>query len=170
MNDVRRTIRHASVDEIDVVWALIQRAGRKLVSEGIRQWTAEYPNREVVAADQLRANLFVSTGVDGVVGCITLDGRPHAAYDGLPWLVTGPAMTVHRLCVDPMAERAGVARSLMEFAEARARVRRLRSMRLDVYPTNVRAMRLYESRGYRYVGDVQFPGRELRARCYELIL
>lgn len=170
MHEPGRGIERASPVHVKPVWDLIQRAAVNLAPLGIRQWTDNYPSREVVQADVARGDLFVITVDVAVLGCVTLDARPNAAYAALSWSASELALVIHRLCIDPEFERVGLARALMDFAEHYARSIGVNSIRLDTYPTNLRAVQIYEQRQYRYVGPVQFPGRELPSRCYELVL
>jgi len=57
------------------------------------------------------------------------------------------------IAVDPGARGSGLARAFMYFLHAAARTRGASAVRLKVYPTNTRAVRLYESLGYRFGGS-----------------
>lgn len=54
------------------------------------------------------------------------------------------------IAVDPSVEGRGYGRLMMLFLHASARLRGARHVRLKVYPSNQRAVRLYESLGYRF--------------------
>ena len=56
---------------------------------------------------------------------------------------------VTSLSILPHAERKGLGRALTVFAELRARERGIEVLTLNTRPTNVAAIRLYESLGYR---------------------
>ncbi len=57
------------------------------------------------------------------------------------------------IAVHPNERGKGLGRLLMEFLHATARCRGARTIRLKVYPRNVRAVRLYESLGYVFRGE-----------------
>jgi ribosomal protein S18 acetylase RimI-like enzyme len=58
----------------------------------------------------------------------------------------------------------------MEFAELYATRSGYASVRLDAYTGNPRSVNLYRRRGYREVGQIRFPRRELPFWCFELIV
>ena len=59
---------------------------------------------------------------------------------------------ITNVAVYPDARRRGVARALLESVFARARAAGVRMVLLEVRPTNVEALSLYESFGFRVVG------------------
>lgn len=65
----------------------------------------------------------------------------------------------------PEAEGRGVARALADFLEARAAGRGCRSIRLDCFSLNPRAVAFYEKRGYIRAGGVRFRKGEFH--CME---
>src|SRR5213075_3263091 len=86
------------------------------------------------------------------------------------WSAREPALVVHRLCVDPSEQQKGVARQLMDFTESYAASHGYRSVRLDAYSGNPRAVDFYRRRGYREAGIVFFPRRSGPFNCFELIV
>jgi len=64
---------------------------------------------------------------------------------------------VTSLSILPHAERKGLARALTVFAELRARERGIEVLTLNTRPTNVAAIRLYESLGYRQWKEMDRP-------------
>ena len=166
MRIVRAEERH-----IAPVWALMRRARQSLQAQGIHQWDDAYPTRETVATDVARGTLFVLEEEDGTcIASVALDRLQSPEYASLDWTTAEPALVVHRLCVEPTAQGRGHARQLMDFAESYASEQGCVSVRLDAYTGNSRSVELYRRRGYRAVGQVHFPRRELPFWCFELNL
>ena len=156
---------------VDPVWTLMDRCNRALQADGVFQWDDVYPTREVVATDVRRGALFVLEDDDErCVASVVLDDTQAAEYTSLAWTGEEPALVVHRLCVDPEAQGRGHAHRLMEFAELHAARSGYASVRLDAYTGNPRSVQLYRRRGYREVGQIHFPRRELPFWCFELIV
>ncbi len=162
-------IRQALPEDVDSAWSLIDRCKRALVAAGVHQWDDVYPTRDTAAVDVARGALFVLETDDSVcVASVALDDAQSLEYASLTWTTAEPALVVHRLCVDPRAQGLGYARRLMDFAELRAAELGYASVRLDAYAGNARSVELYRRRGYREVGQVRFPRRELPFWCFEL--
>jgi ribosomal protein S18 acetylase RimI-like enzyme len=165
-----RIIR-AETHHVALVWDLMTRCKRALEAQDSDQWDDVYPTREIVETDARRGTLYVLEDDDGhCVASVTLDETQAAEYASLAWTGEQPALVVHRLCVDPEAQGRGHAHRLMAFAESYAAERNYASMRLDAYTGNPRSVQLYRRRGYREVGQIRFPRRELPFWCFELIV
>ncbi len=159
----------AAERHIALVWALMLRAREALRAQGIHQWDEIYPTGETIAADVAQGSLFVLEDDAGhCVASVALDRTQSPEYAALEWTTSEPALVVHRLCVDPAVQGRGYARQLMDFAESYALERGCASVRLDAYTGNPRSVELYRKRGYRAVGQVRFPRRELPFWCFEL--
>lgn len=97
--------------------------------------------------------------------------RPISEYQELIWSDEGgEVLVIHRLAVNPEWQKQGIGRQLMDFTENYAAEKGYTSIRLDAYSGNPRALNLYERRGYRKVGQVFFPERELPFYCYEKVI
>lgn len=159
---LRAELRHTAP-----AWAVIEASRAALDRAGIRQWDDTYPTRAVVESDISKGTLYVLEDAGTTLACITLDSIQDPAYARLAWTIPEPALVVHRLCVDPAAQGRGLARELMAFAERFAWEHDYRSIRLDAFSGNPRALGLYRRRGYSDVGEVFFPRRDLPFRCFE---
>ena len=140
-------------------------------ANGIYQWTEDYPSREAFVSDVENDNLFVYEQ-NRLLGVIALCSSMHPAYSGVTWLTPNSTnLYIHRLAVHPDHQGQGIARSLMDFAEERARELGCISIRLDTFSKNPRNQRFYENRGYTKLGDVFFPDQSPDPfYCYELVL
>lgn len=127
-----------------------------------------------------RGDLFVGTwrvdGTEDVAGAFVLDDDIPDDYDAVPWLVDvapDEVAVLHLLAVSPAARGDGIARRLMHAARQAALQRGAKALRLDVFPNNEPAIRLYRSCGMDDLGlhPFTFPGCEQsEARLFELDL
>lgn len=176
-------IRLAAEQDLDQIWALADRAITHMHALGNPQWGEDYPTAAHYAADIEHGELFVviasdadannvSTSIRRILGvaCINTDQSPE--YAPLPWSIPEPAMTIHRMAVDPDAQRQGVASALFAFAEELARKQGIPTLHMDTYAQNERMQALVKGRGYLYVGEVSFsrPERPLTYPCFEKVL
>lgn len=159
------------IDDANQVLTLFKACTRHMQSQNIFQWDELYPTLDIVIEDIRRQSSFGWLEEGRLDGVITLNEAQDPEYQGLDWKDDrGRILVIHRLAVNPERQRCGVGRSLMDFAEDYARGHGYSSIRLDAYNGNSRALRLYESRGYRKVGQVRFPRRNMPFNCYEKIL
>ena len=93
-------------------------------------------------------------------------------YNNVKWLTKDEKnLYVHRLAVDPMYQKKGIGKLLMDFAEEYGLKNGLKSVRLDTFSKNDRNNKFYRSRNYIQLDDVYFPNQsEFPFHCYEKIL
>ena len=162
------TTRRATPTDIPTILALVRRVVPLMNASGNFQWSADYPNEAVFAADIAQNYLWVAE-LDGVVaGVAALTQDQEAEYAQADWNVTEPALVTHRLAVDPAAQGRGVALALMEQAEKQAVAQGLNVLRVDTNSENAATQRLFPKLGYRFAGEITLAFRPgLRFFCYE---
>lgn len=159
------TIRQARSQELQEVLALVKTAIHHMESQGIHQWDDIYPDRETLLADLENRHTYVIESNDHIVGMIVVNEDQSPEYSTVDWKFPGRAIVVHRLTIDPVHERQGLASQLMRIAEGLAAARRYDTIRLDAFTENPGAVALYEHLGYRKAGTVPF--RKGAFYCYE---
>jgi len=160
-------IRLADPTDVDEVWDVIASCRIALRERGVMQWDTTYPSVDTVEDDIANKTLFVLTADEDCVGVVTLDANADAAYASLKWKFEEPALIVHRLCIRPRLQGRGFGHRLMQFAEDRVSAGDYRSIRLDAYSQNASAVKFYQQRGYRQVGQIFFPRRPLPFYLFE---
>lgn len=100
--------------------------------------------------DAVRSDLAEHGGAlarfeDAPVGCLRLDDR-------------GDHLHVRRLAVDPVHQGRGAGRALMDWAEAEARGRGFREVRIGVRAALAGNLDFYKRRGYSITGSHSHPG------------
>ena len=165
-------IRRATKNDIKEVLVLTRACALAMEAEGIFQWNSHYPSEEVFVRDVSQGALSVFEREKKVCGCIMFSNEKDAPYNSVTWLTPDQQnLYIHRLAVHPHFQKQGIARSLMDFAEAFAATHQFQSIRLDTFSQNPRNIRFYESRDYKRVGDIYFPKQSpFPFHCYEKVL
>ena len=135
-----------------------------------------YPTKDTAIEGIKEGTLFVAKLDKDIVGTIILNNDQPAAYKSLTWSISAnneEVIVIHTLAVHPKYLRYGIARKLLEFANIYAKTKGVSTIRLDVYINNTPAIKLYESCGYRFIGNVDLGlsqyGLEL-FKCYDKII
>ena len=165
-------IRHAKPSEIAKIITITSACAAKMISESIRQWNDQYPNKTAFQKDIKRNELYVLTEAGTIRGCVVISSLKDEVYNKVEWLTPDSNQYyIHRLAVDPKYQGQGYARKLMDFAEKLAQEKEITSIRLDTFSQNLRNQRFYEARGYQRLGMIYFPNQsEHPFYCYELIV
>jgi ribosomal protein S18 acetylase RimI-like enzyme len=160
-------IELATPEHLPDIMTLIRDCTLSMQQQGIDQWGDYYPTLEIFAEDIRTHTLWLAWQRQTLLGMIVLNEDQVKEWESIQWMYQGPALIVHRLAVHPKRQRQGIAHQLMEFAEDHARKNDYVSIRLDAYTGNPASLRLYQTRGYRNAGQVQFTHRSLPGYCFE---
>jgi len=160
------SIRRAAPNDVDVLFKLLRTCVENMRSRGIDQWDEMYPDLVTIELDVRSGTAFLASVAGEVVGTLVLNEHQDPEYSEVAWqFAAGRVAVIHRLMIQPAMEGKGIARVFMRFAEQRALSSEYRSIRLDAFTGNPRALRLYERLGYRDAGSVRFRKGEFR--CFE---
>ncbi|MFD0799598.1 GNAT family N-acetyltransferase [Maribacter chungangensis] len=165
-------IELAKISEIPDILKLTNACRIHMESNGIFQWTMEYPSEKQFKKDIGRKELYLLKKDTTCIGCIVLSVFMDSEYKTVAWLTeTRKNLYIHRLAVHPSYQGQGNARQLMDFAEKYAQTNHFTSIRLDTFSQNKRNQHFYEQRGYQKLEDIYFPNQsEHPFHCYELPL
>ena len=146
-------ISKATIQDLPDLLSLVHDCVAAMRAAGIEQWDEVYPSADNITADIAAGTLDVLRADGDIVACIVVDQNYDPLWQGLDWSTDSePAAAVHRLMVHPSQQGRGLAKQLMLHAEAVARFRGCRSIRLDTFLQNPAAMALYPRLGYRATG------------------
>ena len=165
-------IQHAKISEIPDILAITNACRHYMDSQGIFQWTDDYPSENQFKLDLKREELYTIKQGDKLVGCIVISALIDDEYKTVKWLTPNEKnMYIHRLGIHPSYQGKGFAQQLMTFAEDYAINNNFISVRLDTFSKNLRNQQFYEQRGYQKLEDVFFPKQsKYPFHCYELVL
>jgi len=164
------TFRKAQAEELPQIWDIMQYAIARRKDEGSDQWQDGYPNPDVLRNDIDKGAGFVLTEGDTVVGycAVMINDEPaYATIDG-EWLTNGDFVVFHRIAVAHTHIGKGLARKMMEHIAAFAASNNIRSIKADTNYDNPAMLRVFESMGYSYCGEVYLRGAARKA--YEKLL
>ncbi len=165
------TIRLARAEELDAIWALVRRTVAEMISWGSDQWGDDYPYPEAYAEDIARGELWcVVDESDIILGVAAIICRHEPDYEPLPFRRSEPAVSMHRVAVDPCAMGKGVAGMLFEQFEKEGIRHGVESLRIDTYCMNDRMQHLITKHGFTKLAEFYFPKRDKPYYCYDKLL
>lgn len=163
-------IRAATISDLESILSIVRSAQLSLRELGIDQWQDGYPSKECIV-DDIAKNLGYVICVNGSIAgyaAIVLSGETaYRQIDGL-WRAGESYVVVHRLCVDSLARRRGLAIELMRHAATIARNANYEAFRIDTHRGNIRMLSMMRKLGFSHVGKIVYDSGEREA--YELNL
>ena len=145
----------ADVSQFDLVYSMMLRAREKLFSENCFQWDERYPKPQMIRYDLEHGYTSLVTEDGNVVGFFTsnsvceddVHGHIVWSYDGDEWVI------LHRLCIDPVYQSHGLGQRILQRFEQQSKEQGFKSVRIDVFSTNAKAIHIYEKFGYKRLGE-----------------
>ncbi|KFE99106.1 GNAT family N-acetyltransferase [Chryseobacterium luteum] len=163
-------LRKAEIEDKDTIWAIIQQSIERRKQDGSTQWQNGYPNMNTVENDIAKGFGYVLT-VDGkiaVYAALILNDEPaYSTIEGA-WLSNGEFVVVHRVAVDGKFAGQGMAKKLFDHIEDFTRSKGIQSIKVDTNYDNPAMLKILESKGYSYCGEVLL--KDGMRKAYEKII
>lgn len=165
----RPTIRQARVDEFDQVLDFYTKMidGMRGTDFDVCWEHGVHPSPAFLRASVDAGEAYVGLVDEGegaseceprIAAAMVLNGEGSSGYERVPWRVEagpGEVLVVHVLGTLPVYHGRGYARAMVEACIDVARAAGKKAVRLDTFPFNTRARRLYESCGFEDCGTYQ---------------
>ena len=112
-------IKLAELRDLDRVKEIAEACAKKMIEDNIFQWNEDYPSKEIFREDIKNNALFVARINSEIVGCIMLSSYKDDVYKNVKWILEdNNNLYIHRLAVHPRFQKKGIARKMMDYAEA----------------------------------------------------
>ena len=164
-------IRKANKTDLDNIMLMYKSCVKGMIANDIDQWDETYPNAGVIMEDLIAQTYFVAIENNVIIGGINIDLDQDKTYLDINWEDTSNSfLVVHRLAVKEEFWKKKIGKKLMIFAENRVTEKGLKSIRLDTYSGNPKAMEFYRRLGYRELGSINLKPNKNEYYCFEKII
>ena len=165
------TIRKANKRDLEGIMKMYGSCVKGMIENGIDQWDDTYPNLEIINEDLTNGTYYVSEMDGTIIGGINIDQNQDDTYLTLKWKdISNAFLVVHRLGVKKEFWNKKVGKDLMLFTESLVIKRGLKSIRLDTYSGNLKAMQFYIRLGYTELGTINLKPNKDKYHCFEKIV
>lgn len=149
--------RMAEENDLDEIFDLFRQAIIVMDQNGIPQWDEIYPDKQVLSEDISHREMYVGTFGKEIAVVYVMNQEYDEQYRLGKWSYTGEDYRIlHRFCVHPNYQNAGIGRKTIHYIETSLRRNGIESIRLDAFSRNPYALRLYQKAGYEIVGEAEF--------------
>lgn len=164
-------IRKAKNTDLENIMTMYRSCISGMIKNRIDQWDDTYPNTETIAQDLENQTYYVAERKKEIIGGINIDKNQDYTYLDINWQDTSNQfLVVHRLGVKEKNWGEGIGKSLMIFTEDLVKKKDLKSIRLDTYSGNPKAMQFYIELGYRKLGSINLKPDKNEYYCFEKII
>ena len=164
-------IRKANKTDLDNIMKMYKSCVNGMLKNGIDQWDDSYPNTEIISED-LNVGTYYVVEMDGtIIGGVNIDKNQDDTYLALDWEDKSDSfLVVHRLGVKEEFWNKKIGKDLMLFTEKLVIEKGLKSIRLDTYSGNPKAMEFYRRLGYSELGTIDLKPDKDKYYCFEKII
>ena len=164
-------IRKAETSDLDGIMIMYKSCVNGMIANGIDQWDDTYPNVEIIIEDLLAQTYFVAEENKEIIGGINIDQNQDETYLAIDWKdKSNSFLVVHRLGVKEENWGEKMGKRLMNFVEDLVVEKKLKSIRLDTYSGNPKAMEFYKRLGYTRLGHIYLKSNKNEYYCFEKII
>lgn len=164
-------IRKANTTDLDNIMLMYKSCVQGMLAKDIDQWDETYPNAEIISQDLEIMTYYVAEIKGTIIGGINIDQNQDKTYLNIDWEDKSDSfLVVHRLGVKEEFWNKKIGKYLMLFTENLVTERGLKSIRLDTYSGNPKAMEFYRRLGYRELGAINLKPNKNEYYCFEKII
>ena len=164
-------IRKANKSDLDNIMLMYKSCVKGMIANDIDQWDETYPNAGVIIEDLIAQSYFVAIENEIIIGGINIDQNQAPTYLPIDWKdKTNQFLVVHRLGVMQEFWNKKIGKDLMLFTEKLVIEKGLKSIRLDTYSGNPKAMEFYRRLGYTELGTIDLKPNKNEYYCFEKII
>ena len=164
-------VEKAIAGNILEVMYLLQHCIEDFNKNSVYQWNQSYPDYFRLLREVENNTLYIIKTKGVCIGTITFDEQQESVFDSVEWKNKAEKfLVIHRIAVFPTWQKKGIGRRLVEFAEKFAEENNYKSIRLDVASSSKHLIKLYESIGYAFAGEVLYPKQKETFKCLEKVI
>jgi ribosomal protein S18 acetylase RimI-like enzyme len=164
-------IRKANKTDLKNIMKMYKSCVTGMVKNGIDQWDETYPNDEIISEDLNVGTYYVAEMDETIIGGVNIDKNQDDTYLSLDWKDKSDSfLVVHRLGVKQEFWNKKIGKHLMLFTQKLVLERGLKSIRLDTYSGNPKAMEFYRRLGYTELGTINLKPDKEKYHCFEKII
>ena len=164
-------IRKANKKDLNDIMKMYASCIKGMINNGIDQWDNTYPNIQIINNDVSANTYYVSEINNTIIGGINIDNNQDPTYFKINWIdKSNQFLVVHRLAVKEEFWNKKIGKELMLFAEELVLKKGLKSIRLDTYSGNPKAINFYLKLGYTKLGKINLKPNKNEYYCFEKMI
>ncbi|MDR3259870.1 MAG: GNAT family N-acetyltransferase [Fusobacteriaceae bacterium] len=143
------------VEDIEKIFKIFRSAILEMEKNGIMQWDEIYPDITIIENDLKNEDLSVGKINNEIAVAYTINKNCFDGYINGNWSYKGDKYIVlHRICVNPKFQNNNIGSRTITHIEGTLKKSGTESIRLDAFPKNPYAIKMYQKLGYKNVGDL----------------
>jgi GNAT superfamily N-acetyltransferase len=153
-------LRLAVIEELDVIWKILQDAIAQRKKDGSDQWQNGYPNKQTVIDDIQNGygHVLIEDDIIVAYSAIIFGIEPNYIDIKGKWLSDDKYVAVHRVATSENYKGKGIATQLFNLIEELSINDNTYSIKVDTNFDNAVMLRILEKLSYTYCGEIFVSG------------
>lgn len=150
-------IRKSTIDDLENLTTFYNTVVLYLINhQNYPKWEYRiYPSKDTIKESILIQEQYMCVEENKIVGAFILNDNPQGVYEHGEWqlnLKQGDYLVIHTLAVDPNRYGQKIGQKMVNYCIEYAKLNGYQSIRLDVVPNNIPAIKLYKKMDFQYAG------------------
>ena len=141
-------ITYATFDDLFELDELAEKVITHMKESKIPQWELNYPRYEHFEKDVINKALIIYKDENKIVGCMAILPENDPPYRTITSWKKEYSIVIHRVLVDPMVQKKGIAKQLLDFAKQYGKQYGYESIKIDTHLDNYKMRRFLEKNGF----------------------
>ena len=153
-------LRLAKIEEVAIIWEILQDAIAQRKKDGSDQWQNGYPNEQTIKDDIQNGNGYVMMHDNEIVAYAAIVFGIEQSYIEIKgkWLSNNACVVVHRVATQASLKGKGIATQLFLLIEDFCIQKNIYSIKVDTNFDNQPMLRILEKLNYSFCGDILVSG------------
>lgn len=163
------TLQKATLQDVDIIWDIVQACSRSLVAKGFHNWTRY--TKEKIENSFENSEVYILIENERAIGTVTVSENTPSYYtkeDMNHWAdKTAPALYFTTLAIVPTEQGKGYGSKLIEFAEEACKKEHIPYLRMTSLYENTDLTNYYTKKGFGKVQTRLVEALNLTLNFYE---
>jgi len=158
-------LQKATFSQSVKIWEILKQAIQRRKADGSDQWQDGYPNLDIIKTDIENQKGFVLIDDEQILGycAIIINDEPEYKKIEDKWLSNEDFVVFHRVAINEVYLGRGLAKKMISLIEDFALENNIYSVKADTNFDNLAMLKIFETLGYTYCGEVYFRGGARKA-------
>lgn len=141
-------LTNGKMKDLDSLDLLSVKVIKNMMDANIPQWTFSYPRKEHFINDVIDSSLYLFKENGNILGCGVIKKENDIPYQEIKTWQGFNSLVIHRVLVDPLQARKGIAKTIILKAKELAKKGLYDSIKVDTHPENYKMRNLLEKNGF----------------------
>ena len=164
--------RKTTIEDINNVMNIINKAKEYFRKNRIDQWQNGYPNSDTIHTDIKNNSSYILESENKILATAMVSFEEDKTYKNIyngEWLNNGDYAVIHRIAVSENSKGNGIASTIIKKVENLCKENKVKSIKVDTHKDNISMQKLLRKNDFKYCGIIYLEDGSERIAFEKLI-